>query len=244
MYIARAAAIVAATATLCGCATVNKMAVKGVASTLSEGGDTVTSHDDPDLIAGAMPFALMLHESLLASVPTHEPISRRLACFAILVRLRCPDAEALQRDDYERSSLNDPRSGSPSAAELLAGDRSEVCGIARRSRPDPVRALARTKQMWRPLLVGASLARRFTGASSNRILLLVAVVRALAERAAALDDTWNNGVSPNDYPVEIQGTPSAAPKSRARQYLRAGGRDSTRPVAGSVRRAGDRYRQE
>ena len=32
------------------------MAVKGVANTLSEGGDTVTSHDDPELIAGAMPL--------------------------------------------------------------------------------------------------------------------------------------------------------------------------------------------
>lgn len=72
--VARTVAFVAAAAAFAGYGTINTLAVKGVATALSEGGDTVTSHDDPELIAGAMPFALMLHESLLASVPTHEPL--------------------------------------------------------------------------------------------------------------------------------------------------------------------------
>ena len=81
------------------------LAVKGVASTLSEGGDTVTSHDDPDLIAGAMPFALMLHESLLASVPTHEPLLTTTCSLYTQYAFGfvAADAETLQRDDYERS---------------------------------------------------------------------------------------------------------------------------------------------
>lgn len=47
-----AAAVVAAATVAAGCGTINTLAVKGVASTLSEGGDTVTSHNDPELIAG------------------------------------------------------------------------------------------------------------------------------------------------------------------------------------------------
>src|SRR4051812_17241695 len=66
--------LLAAVAWLSGCATINTLAVKRVASTLSEGGGSVTSHDDPELVAGATPFALMLHESLLASVPNYEPL--------------------------------------------------------------------------------------------------------------------------------------------------------------------------
>ena len=99
--LARAGALLVAAASLSGCGTVNTLAVKGVASTLSEGGDTVTSHDDPELIAGAMPFALMLHESLLASVPTYEPLLTTTCSLYTQYAFGfvAADAEALQRDE-------------------------------------------------------------------------------------------------------------------------------------------------
>ena len=99
------ALVVVAAVTLDGCATINTLAVKGVASTLSEGGDTVTSHDDPELIAGALPFALMLHESLLASVPKHEPLLTTTCSLYTQYAFGfvAADAEALRRDDYEQS---------------------------------------------------------------------------------------------------------------------------------------------
>ena len=50
------------------------MAVKSVASTLSEPGDVFTRDDDPDLVREASPFALKLYESLLESVPNHVPL--------------------------------------------------------------------------------------------------------------------------------------------------------------------------
>ena len=137
---------------LAGCATVNTMAVKGVASTLSEGGDTVTSHDDPELIAGAMPFALMLHESLLASVPTHEPLLTTTCSLYTQYAFGfvAADAEALQRDDYERSKAAErPRVQARRArAGTTAGAGLEVKfrGIGQTLKTDPARALARAKK--------------------------------------------------------------------------------------------------
>ena len=42
------------------CGAIRNSAIKSVANTLSEGGTTFTSHNDPELIEGALPFALML----------------------------------------------------------------------------------------------------------------------------------------------------------------------------------------
>ena len=136
------------------------LAVKGVASTLSEGGDTVTSHDDPDLIAGAMPFALMLHESLLASVPTHEPLLTTTCSLYTQYAFGfvAADAEALQRDDYERSKQLSDR------AFRLAERGRNYCwrglevrfrGISQALKTDPVQALGRAKKenVGAPLLV-------------------------------------------------------------------------------------------
>lgn len=229
MYIARAAAIVAATATLCGCATVNKMAVKGVASTLSEGGDTVTSHDDPDLIAGAMPFALMLHESLLASVPTHEPLLTTTCSLFTQYAFGfvAADAEALQRDDYERSKqLNDRafRLAERGRNYCWRGLEVKFRGISQALKADPVRALDRaTKQnvallYWSAASLGAAIS---TGGIEHPDLLIDwPVVRALAERALALDETWNNGSVPElMITVESQGDALGGSEERARRYF-------------------------
>lgn len=51
-----------------------KMALKKVAGMLSSSssGSVFTSDNDPDLVGDALPFALKLYESLLASIPDHE----------------------------------------------------------------------------------------------------------------------------------------------------------------------------
>jgi hypothetical protein len=70
----RPAALAAAVCFTAGCGAIRTSAIKSVANTLSEGGTTFTSHNDPELIEGALPFALTLYESLLDSIPTHEPL--------------------------------------------------------------------------------------------------------------------------------------------------------------------------
>src|SRR5262245_32843505 len=49
-------------------------AVKTVANALAETGDVFSRDDDPALVRDATPFALKLYESLLESVPNHEPL--------------------------------------------------------------------------------------------------------------------------------------------------------------------------
>jgi predicted anti-sigma-YlaC factor YlaD len=57
----------------CSCS-INKMAMKSVADTLTSGGsgDVFTGDPDPELVGDALPFAIKLYESLLASNPKHE----------------------------------------------------------------------------------------------------------------------------------------------------------------------------
>jgi hypothetical protein len=229
MSLARAAVIIAATATLCACATVNKMAVKGVASTLSEGGDTVTSHNDPDLIAGAMPFALMLHESLLASVPTYEPLLTTTCSLFTQYAFGfiAADAETLQRDDYERSKQLSERAfrlAERGRSYCWRGLEVKFRGITSALKADPVRALARAEKehvallYWSAASLGAAISTG--GIEHPELLIDWPVVRALAERALALDETWNKGsITELMVTVESQGDALGGSEERARRYF-------------------------
>src|SRR5512147_2549175 len=57
-----------------GCGPLKSMALKSVANTLSGPGSTITSYNDPETVRGALDFALITNESLLASIPNHEPL--------------------------------------------------------------------------------------------------------------------------------------------------------------------------
>ena len=226
---ARAAAVVAAAAALSGCGTINTLAVKGVASTLSEGGDSVTSHNDPALIAGAMPFALMLHESLLASVPNHEPLLTTTCSLYTQYAFGfiAADAEALQREHYDRSKEQSDR------AFTLAERGKNYCwrgldvkfrGMSQALKANPTRALARTKKehvellYWSAASLGAAISAG--GLDHPELLIDWPVVRALAERALALDETWSAGAIPElMITVESQGEALGGSEDRARRYF-------------------------
>lgn len=55
---------------------INKLAVRAVAGMLGGGGDSTvfTGEDDPELVGDALPFALKVYESLLASDPTNAEL--------------------------------------------------------------------------------------------------------------------------------------------------------------------------
>ena len=70
----RAVLLAACVCGLTACSVIRTAAIKNVANTLAAPGDTFTSDDDPELVRRAVPFALKLYESLLVSVPKHEPL--------------------------------------------------------------------------------------------------------------------------------------------------------------------------
>jgi predicted anti-sigma-YlaC factor YlaD len=211
------------------CGAIKSAAMKTVANTLSEGGSTITSHNDPDLVADALPFALLLNESLLASVPKHERLLTATCgqytqyAFGFIQA----DAEAAQFDDYERSKYLSDR------ALKLAMRGKDYCwralelrfpGVSARLQADPVAAAPRAKKDQVPLLywsatsLGAAVS--LGGLDRPELLINWPVVRALAERAIALDDTWSRGALHElMITVESQGEALGGSEERARSHF-------------------------
>ncbi len=236
------------------CGAIKSGAVKSVANMLSESGTTITSHDDPDLVADALPFSLLLNESLLASVPKHEGLLTATCgqYTQYAVGFIQADAEAAQFDDYERS-----KSLSNRALKLALRGRGycwralevRFPGVSARLVKDSATAVPRARKQDVPLLYwsAASLGSAISSGGLDRPELLInwPVVRALAERGARpgrgleprgparVDD---HGRKPGRRPGRIRG---ARPRP-----LRPRRRDPEGPVTRPVHGPGARHLQE
>jgi predicted anti-sigma-YlaC factor YlaD len=220
--------IVALTLPACS---IKTMAVRTVASTLADTGDVFTRDDDPDLVREATPFALKLYESILESVPTHVPLlvatcgSFTQYSYAF-VEL---DAEALasaRRDEarqlrdralrlYLRGrgycmQAMDARFGKGTAAALI-GDAAAAIARARR---EDVPLLYWTAASW-----GAAIS---LGLDRPELAVDLPSVRALADRALALDPSWNRGAI-HELMITLDGLPEAlgGDAARARKHFAA-----------------------
>jgi predicted anti-sigma-YlaC factor YlaD len=211
------------------CGAIKSSAIKTVADTLSEGGSAITSHDDPDLVADALPFALLLNESLLASVPKHERLLTatcgQYTQYAFgFVQV---DAEAAQFDDYERSKYLTSR-----ALKLALRGRGycwralelRFPGVSARLAAEPSAAVPNPKKADVPLLywsatsLGAAVS--LGGLDRPELLINWPVVRALAERALALDSAWSRGALHElMITVESQGEALGGSEERARTHF-------------------------
>lgn len=214
------------TATACGA--VKSMAMKSVASTLSETGN-IASHDDPETIEAAIPFALTLYESFADSLKKFEPI--HTATCALYTQFAfgfiAPKGEALQWDNFEQSKELNER------ALRLATRGKDYCwrglemkfrGVSDSLKKNPETALGRAKREHVPLLYwsAASLGSAISAGGLNHPELLNQwpVVRVLAERALALDETWNKGALHElMITVESQGEAFGGSEERARKHF-------------------------
>jgi predicted anti-sigma-YlaC factor YlaD len=77
--------ILAATGLSAACS-INKLALKKAAGLLSGSGstDVFSSDNDPDLVGDALPFAIKLYETMLASLPTHDGLRLRTGSLYIM----------------------------------------------------------------------------------------------------------------------------------------------------------------
>jgi predicted anti-sigma-YlaC factor YlaD len=177
------------------------MAVKTVANTLSESGDVFSREEDPELARDAVPFALKLYESLLESVPRHGPLlvatcgSFTQYAYAFVQT----EADIVRANAVEEASRLEAR-----ALKLylrardfcLRAMETRFSGIADRLRDDPAVALARAGKGDVPMLywTAASWGSAIALAPDRPDLLIdFPIVRALVDRALALDETWNSG---------------------------------------------------
>ncbi len=211
------------------CGAVRTSAIRSVADTLASGGGGLTSHNDPELIEDALPFALTLYESLLGSVPKHEPLLTA-TCAAYTqfgFGFVQAHAEETQFVDYERSQRYTRR------ALSLIGRGRDYCwrglavrfgDIAPRLQRDPAAAVAASTRSHVPLIYwsAASLASAIAlgGVDHPELLIHWPIVRALAERARDLDENWGNGaILELLMTVESQGEALGGSEPRARQYF-------------------------
>ena len=137
-----------AVATTGAACSVKTFAVKTVANTLSEPGDTFTRDDDPELVRAALPFGLKTFETLLESVPNHRPllIATCSGFTSYSYGFVDTDADLLGSDQYEKAkALRDEALKLYLRARGYCWRALEVRfskGMADRLKADPVAALA------------------------------------------------------------------------------------------------------
>ncbi|HSL24205.1 MAG TPA: TRAP transporter TatT component family protein [Vicinamibacterales bacterium] len=205
-----------------GCA-LKTLALKSVADTLSTSGETFASDDDPELVRDAVPFALKTYESLLESLPRHRGLL--LATCSGFTQYSYafvePEAEALEAREYERSLAVRERS---LKLYLRARDYClraiEVAhpGLPARlnAGPDPGAALLAVKKKgdvpllyWTGAAWGAAVS---LGLDRPALVGDMPIVRALMDRALALDPTFGQGaihevlISLEALPAEMGGS--------------------------------------
>lgn len=213
-----------------GCS-LKKMAVNTVASTLSEVGTTFTSDEDVKLIGDALPFALKFYESILESTPKHQGLL--LATCSAFTQYGYAyvetEAEALPSSrNAEIQTLRDR------ALKLYLRARG-YCFRAMNARfgektsdallQNAETVMARAKREDVPLLYwmaaswGAAIA---VGLDKPEIAVDLPIVRVLADRALALDETWEKGtlhelfITLDGLPEVLGGNPARAKEHFAR----------------------------
>src|SRR5262245_13813548 len=206
------------------------MAVKSVANTLSETGDVFTRDDDPELVRDASPFALKLYESLLESVPNHVPLLTS-TCGAFTQNGYAfleSEADAIEVKDREQAKHLRERA----LKHYLRGRR--YClraldvrfgkGTSDKLLQDPAAAIAKAEKKDVPLLYwsaaswGSAIA---LGIDQPELAVDFPSVRALAERALAIDGNWNKGVI-HELMITLDSLPEAlgGNPGRAREHFK------------------------
>ena len=221
--------LVATMAALGPACSVKTFAVKTVANTLSEPGDTFTRDDDPELVRAALPFGLKTFESLLESVPNHRPllIATCSGFTSYAYAFVETDADLLASDQYDKAkALRDEALKLYLRARGYCWRALEVRfgkGINDRLKADPMAALVGAKKDDVPLLYwsAASLGAAISLAKGRTDLVVdLPIIRAMAERALALDDGWSNGsLHELMITIESQGEAFGGSEARARQHF-------------------------
>lgn len=220
----RSGLLVLLLATTLGLQACTSLIVKKVANTLSGSGEVFSRDDDPELIRDAVPFALKMYESLLESVPTHAPllVSTCAGFTQYAYGFLETDAEVLGQSHYEEAKALRAR-----ALTLYLRGR-DYClralevrfpGIKAQLLADPAPALVRADVKdvemlyWSAASWGAAIS---LGLDQPDLAIDFPAVRALAERALALDEDWQRGaihelmISLDSLPEALGGNPARA----------------------------------
>jgi predicted anti-sigma-YlaC factor YlaD len=207
-----------------GCALVKRKAVGMVASTLASSGDVFTRDDDLELVGDAIPFGLKLYESLLDSSPKNKDLLIATCSnftqygVAFLETEAIVLGEAQHHDEVARLNGRALKLYLRAKGYCLRAMEVRFPGIGPQLLTDPVPALARAEKKDVPLLywMAASWGSAISlGVDKPEIVIDMPTVRALAERALALDESWGKGALHEMF-VSLDSLPEALGGSTAR----------------------------
>jgi predicted anti-sigma-YlaC factor YlaD len=214
-----------------GCGLVQRKAVGMVASTLASSGDVFTRDDDLELVGDAIPFGLKLYESLLDSAPKNKDLLIATCSnftqygVAYLETEAAVLGEAEHHDEVAHLNQRALKLYLRAKGYCLRAMEVRFPGISAKLLTDAGPALAKAEKKDVPLLywMAASWGSAIgLGIDKPDLVIDMPVVRALAERALALDESWNKGalhemfVSLDSLPAALGGDPDQARKHFAR----------------------------
>jgi predicted anti-sigma-YlaC factor YlaD len=195
----RAIGSVVLAATVSGCSLISNKAMKMVADSLSAGGTSISSDNDPELIRAAVPFGLKTYESLLESMPTYVPLLTATCSgyAAYAYGFLATDAAAVRHTDRPAAKALDERTlnlylrAHGYCARAL---EERFKGVTTRLLQNPEGALAKAKKTDVELLYWSAASWGLAMALNPDTLAIdFPAVRELTERGLALDETWWNG---------------------------------------------------
>ena len=228
---ARLVALLCAIMVLPGCALVKRKAVGMVASTLASSGDVFTRDDDLELVGQAIPFGLKLYESLLDSAPKNKDLLIATCSNFTQYGVAYLETEALvlgeaqHHDEVARLNARALKLYLRARGYCLRAMEVRFPGIGPKLLADPAPALAKARRADVPLLYwtaaswGSAIA---LGVDKPELVIDMPAVRALAERALALDPSWGKGalhemfISLESLPEALGGSPARAREHFAR----------------------------
>ena len=202
MVAARLLALAGLLVVLPGCGLVQRKAVGMVASTLASSGDVFTRDDDLELVGQAIPFGLKLYESLLDSAPKNKDLLIATCSNFTQYGVAYLETEALvlgeadHHDEVEHLNARALKLYLRARNYCLRAMEVRFPDIQQSLSKDPAAALAKAGKSDVPLLYwtaaswGSAIA---LGLDRPELVADMPTVRALAERAIALDETWAKG---------------------------------------------------
>src|SRR6187455_2469614 len=225
IMLVRLLGLLAVLAVLPGCAMVKHKAVGMVASTLASSGDVFTRDDDLELVGQAIPFGLKLYESLLDSAPKNKDLLIA-ACsnftqygVAYLETEATVLGEASHHDEVAHLNSRALKLYLRAKGYCLRAMEVRFPGISQKLLTDAEPALAQAERKDVPLLywMAASWGSAIgLGIDKPDLVIDMPVVRALADRALALDESWSKGalhemfISLDSLPAALGGDPERA----------------------------------
>jgi predicted anti-sigma-YlaC factor YlaD len=196
-----------------GCTAIKKMAINQVGEALASGSSVYESDDDVELVGEALPFGLKLVESLLVHTPKNEGLllsgCQGFTTYAYAyVHQEADETAEVNLDRAKEQYARARRLYLRAFGYGIRGLEVDHPGLGTRLAAAPSTALADTRKRDVPYLYWTAAALGL-GISASRdqagMLARLPEVRALLERALALDEAWQEGIL-HEFRIVLEGS--------------------------------------